>query len=62
MNVLITGSASGIGLATARKFLLEGHAVVGLDKRESAITDERYTHYICDVSEKETLQIGRAHV
>lgn len=55
MNVLITGSASGIGLAVAQKFLREGHVVFGLDRQETLLQDARYTHCLCDVSEKETL-------
>ena len=30
MDILITGTASGIGLATAEKFLSEGHSVTGI--------------------------------
>lgn len=49
MNILITGTSSGIGLAIARKFLEEGHEVWGFDRQAASITHERYTHYIVDV-------------
>ena len=39
MNVLITGTGAGIGLAIARRFLREGHAVWGVDRTESPITE-----------------------
>lgn len=55
MNVLITGAASGIGLACAEKFLSQGHVVFGLDKKESALSHSQYRHFVCDVSKKETL-------
>ena len=55
MIVLITGTSSGIGRATALKFLKEGHKVIGIDIKKSSINDENYTHYIADISKKETL-------
>ena len=55
MDVLITGTSKGIGRATALKFLEEGHTVWGLDIDFSSIEQERYTHFLCDVSAAETL-------
>ena len=42
MNILITGSSSGIGRAAALKFLKEGHLVCGLDWDEKTIDDVNY--------------------
>lgn len=66
--VIITGTSSGIGLATAKKFLEQGFTVIGIDVKSSAIpldsaitrpTTEQpcrsYTHHIADVSKPETL-------
>lgn len=53
LNVLITGTSSGIGLACAQLFLERGHHVAGLDIQPAAITNERYTHYVADVTKPE---------
>lgn len=55
MRVLITGSSKGIGQAIAKRFLKEGHEVIGLDLLPASIKDKNYTHYISDVSKKKNL-------
>ena len=55
MRVLITGTSSGIGLATANKFLNEGFEVIGIDINESKISHEKYIHFRADISEKKSL-------
>lgn len=54
-RVLITGTSSGIGQATAKLFLKQGYEVFGLDIKESTIASPDYYHFVCDVSKPETL-------
>ena len=55
MKILITGTSQGIGRAIAIRFLEAGHEVVGIDRLEGRITHGAYTHYICDVRDKDAL-------
>lgn len=49
MNILITGSASGIGKAAAERFLSAGHEVYGLDVLAATINHKHYHHYCRDL-------------
>ena len=49
MKVLITGSASGIGLACAQLFAMQHHTVVGIDLVPMPVVLQGYTHHIADV-------------
>ena len=55
MKVLITGTSQGIGKAIAELFISKGHDVIGIDRQESSITDDSYTHYKCDIREYDNL-------
>ena len=43
---LVTGAASGIGLAVAKKFLDEGYMVFGMSRRTESPIDHPNFHYI----------------
>lgn len=45
VRILITGTSTGIGRATALLFLNRNHTVIGLDKDESTIDHPWYKHY-----------------
>ena len=55
MNVLITGTSSGIGKAAALLFLQNGFTVYGIDIKDSSIEDDNYHHYIADIKDKDSL-------
>ena len=55
MKILITGTTQGIGQAIAKKFLAEGHTVIGIDRMEKSIEHPAYTHYVCDVRDTANL-------
>ena len=57
MKVLITGTSSGIGYATALKFIAGGFEVIGMDKTGTTITAPAYTHIICDIWEDKLPEI-----
>ena len=55
MKILVTGTSQGIGRAIAQLFLKEGHSVIGIDRQEKSIEHPRYSHYVCDVRDREKL-------
>jgi NAD(P)-dependent dehydrogenase (short-subunit alcohol dehydrogenase family) len=57
MNVLVTGSSSGIGRAIAERFLAGGHAVWGVDVAEAAIAHPAYIHVRQDIRSDEPLDV-----
>lgn len=54
MDVLVTGSSSGIGKATAQLFCERGHRVWGFDTAPAGVEHPLYTHVIVDVCDPET--------
>ena len=62
-RVLVTGAASGIGLATARLFRQEGAAVAMLDRDETGLAKARVdgaTTLVCDVADERQVRAAVA--
>ena len=62
-RVLVTGAASGIGLAIARLFQREGARVAMLDRDEAALTKARVdgaATLVCDVAEERQVRAAVA--
>jgi NAD(P)-dependent dehydrogenase (short-subunit alcohol dehydrogenase family) len=60
--LVVTGGASGIGLATSQRFASDGYRVVVLDRDANALespsmrSDDRVTSIRCDVTSRESVQ------
>lgn len=54
-TAIVTGAASGMGLATARSLSLEGWTVVGIDVAEAAEAIPNATFVCCDITDREVL-------
>lgn len=62
MNVVISGTGSGIGLATAQLFLSRGHTVYGFDVAGSTIDHPEYTHFVHDISDERPFELPEAEI
>lgn len=54
-RVLVTGAAGGIGQAQVKAFLKQGAKVIGVDRRESQLTDALLTSVKLDLSDHAAL-------
>lgn len=61
MNLLITGSSSGIGQAVTDQFIKNGHTVYGIDVVKSA-DKEFFQSFDADITDEASLQSIREHL
>ena len=62
MNVFVTGSASGIGLAIAELFTGRGQRVCGMDLQDSPLRRPLYRHLIGDVRDGLPAELGDVEI
>ena len=61
-SVLVTGSASGIGLGIVERFLSEGARVAGFDLRPTDVTHERFLRLTGDATSEADVERAVAEV
>lgn len=62
MNVVISGTANGIGKAIAERFLSEGHDVYGFDVMAATIKHPHYVHILADIRDERLPEVPEPEV
>src|SRR5690242_20595451 len=47
---IVTGTSAGVGEAVARELVTRGWTVIGIARRPSPVSGERYHHIACDLA------------
>lgn len=54
MNIVITGTSRGIGLSLVKRYIEQGHFIIGCSRSESEFKHANYQHFVVDLTnEKE---------
>lgn len=62
MNVVVSGTSSGIGRAIAKRFLVERHHVFGFDMAPATLLHPHYAHFVHDIRSDEYPDIPAPHI
>jgi NAD(P)-dependent dehydrogenase (short-subunit alcohol dehydrogenase family) len=62
MNVVVSGSSSGIGKAIAQRFVVEGHQVFGFDVEAASFGHPLYHHVEADIRDGELTCAEEPHI
>jgi len=55
--ILITGTSSGLGECSAKRFLSNDYVVIGIDLNDQTIKHHNYYHIKCDLTKNESLDL-----
>lgn len=55
MKVVITGTSQGIGKAITELFVAEGHDVIGVDRADATVADDKYNHLRYDIRDLDNM-------
>lgn len=56
LNIVITGTSSGLGFELAKRFASGSNTVVGFSRSESRLpTSQYYRHFQVDIADRETV-------
>lgn len=55
MIIVITGTSRGIGLSLVKRYIEQGHTIIGCSRSESSFKHEKYEHYIVDLNNEDEI-------
>lgn len=56
MIIVITGASRGIGESLVRRYLLQGHTVIGCSRTDNSFSENNYFHYQVDLCDEHQIK------